>query len=164
MGPFDEMAGLGKVSRAAYGEIESWLDGLSVEELEQKSREAELLFRRIGITFAVYGEGGDPERIIPFDIVPRVLSGDEWARLERVRRIKRDPLLWIEGEVCPWPEKPTLEGYRQRYRWHRHPATGPQYNYLRDLGFKAARPLTKGEASWLIERAKEYDATFRQVA
>ena len=41
------------------------------------------MFRRIGITFAVYGEGGDPERIIPFDIVPRVLDAQEWAQLER---------------------------------------------------------------------------------
>jgi len=39
-----------------------------------KRREAELLFRRIGITFAVYTAGGDPERLIPFDIIPRVLD------------------------------------------------------------------------------------------
>ncbi|MGR3540110.1 MAG: circularly permuted type 2 ATP-grasp protein [Hasllibacter sp.] len=43
--------------------------------------EAEALFRRIGITFAVYGEGGDPDRLIPFDQFPRVFTGAEWARL-----------------------------------------------------------------------------------
>ena len=51
--------------------------------LELRRREAELLFRRIGITFAVYTEGGDPERLIPFDIIPRVLDAGEWARLAR---------------------------------------------------------------------------------
>ena len=48
-----------------------------------KRREAELIFRRIGITFAVYTEGGDPERLIPFDIIPRVLDAGEWALLAR---------------------------------------------------------------------------------
>ncbi|RZV98545.1 MAG: circularly permuted type 2 ATP-grasp protein, partial [Rhodobacteraceae bacterium] len=45
--------------------------------------EAEAMFRRIGITFAVYGEGGDPDRLIPFDMFPRVFAADEWRRLER---------------------------------------------------------------------------------
>ena len=48
-----------------------------------KQAEAEALFRRIGITFAVYGEGGDPDRLIPFDMFPRVFAQDEWRRLER---------------------------------------------------------------------------------
>jgi uncharacterized circularly permuted ATP-grasp superfamily protein len=39
-----------------------------------KQAEAEALFRRIGITFAVYGEGGDPDRLIPFDMFPRVFT------------------------------------------------------------------------------------------
>ena len=49
----------------------------------QKQAEAGALFRRIGITFAVYGEGGDPDRLIPFDMFPRVFTAQEWARLER---------------------------------------------------------------------------------
>ena len=48
-----------------------------------KQAEAEALFRRIGITFAVYGEGGDPDRLIPFDMFPRVFTGQEWGKLER---------------------------------------------------------------------------------
>jgi len=48
-----------------------------------KQAEAEALFRRIGITFAVYGEGGDPDRLIPFDMFPRVFTAQEWFRLER---------------------------------------------------------------------------------
>src|SRR5262249_54468067 len=50
---------------------------------ELKRREVELLFRRIGITFAVYAEGGSPERLIPFDIIPRVLSPREWSLLQK---------------------------------------------------------------------------------
>ena len=46
----------------------------SPEVLAQKKAEAEALFRRIGITFAVYGEGGDTERLIPFDMMPRVFT------------------------------------------------------------------------------------------
>ena len=55
----------------------------SPEVLAQKKEEAEALFRRIGITFAVYGEGGDTERLIPFDMMPRVFTESEWRKLER---------------------------------------------------------------------------------
>ena len=48
-----------------------------------KQSEAEALFRRVGITFAVYGEGGDPERLIPFDMFPRVFTAAEWRKLEK---------------------------------------------------------------------------------
>ncbi len=65
--------------------------------LNLKAQEAEILFRRIGITFAVYGEGGDPERLIPFDILPRVLDRDEWSILERglIQRVRAlNMFLW----------------------------------------------------------------------
>ncbi|OYV27103.1 MAG: hypothetical protein B7Z82_06470 [Halothiobacillus sp. 20-54-6] len=53
-----------------------------MESLGQKQRDAELLFRRMGITFAVYGAAADEERLIPFDVVPRVFGAAEWQRLE----------------------------------------------------------------------------------
>jgi uncharacterized circularly permuted ATP-grasp superfamily protein len=68
---------------AKYQQIQDWLQRTPPSALAAKMREAELLFRRIGITFAVYKEGGDPERLIPFDIIPRVLDCSEWALLER---------------------------------------------------------------------------------
>ena len=77
---FDEMNGPEGVG-PAYAEIARWLRATPRETLERKRTEAELLFRRIGITFAVYGEGGDPERLIPFDIIPRILGRGEWERL-----------------------------------------------------------------------------------
>ena len=69
--------------RPAYTDIAKWLDETGFELLAQRSEDAEALFRRIGITFAVYGEGGDPERLIPFDLVPRVFSAAEWRRMSR---------------------------------------------------------------------------------
>jgi uncharacterized circularly permuted ATP-grasp superfamily protein len=79
---FDEM-GEPAAARAAYAEIARWLAATPVAQLERKRQEAELLFRRIGVTFAVYGEGGDPERLIPFDIIPRILAWQEWEHLSR---------------------------------------------------------------------------------
>ncbi|WP_112310043.1 circularly permuted type 2 ATP-grasp protein [Pseudogemmobacter bohemicus] len=70
-------------TRAPYARLEEWLATMPKELRSLKQAEAEALFRRIGITFAVYGEGGDPDRLIPFDMFPRVFSGAEWARLDR---------------------------------------------------------------------------------
>ena len=78
--PYHEMLGPGGVL-AKYEGIQRWLEETPASALAIKRREAELLFRRIGITFAVYTEGGDPERLIPFDIIPRVLAAGEWAYL-----------------------------------------------------------------------------------
>ncbi|HEU4427412.1 MAG TPA: circularly permuted type 2 ATP-grasp protein [Myxococcota bacterium] len=77
---FDEMRDDAGV-RPSYQAVHDWLAKTPALELEKLSREAELLFRRLGITFAVYGEGGDPERLIPFDVVPRVIAADEWRTL-----------------------------------------------------------------------------------
>jgi uncharacterized circularly permuted ATP-grasp superfamily protein len=79
---FDEMNGGGAV-REAYQAVAEWLAGTDLETLRQRQVEAEAIFRRIGITFAVYGEGGDPERLIPFDLIPRVFSASEWERIEK---------------------------------------------------------------------------------
>ncbi len=79
---FDEMTGLEGGIRPAYSALSAWLHEVPPELLERRRREAELLFRRIGITFAVYGEADAQERLIPFDVIPRVLAAAEWARLE----------------------------------------------------------------------------------
>ncbi|MEO0387262.1 MAG: circularly permuted type 2 ATP-grasp protein [Pseudomonadota bacterium] len=73
----------GEDIRETYRSLAAWAERLGPDDLARKKAEAEALFRRIGITFAVYGEGGDPERLIPFDMIPRVFTGHEWARLER---------------------------------------------------------------------------------
>ena len=91
MQSFDEMHGgvagspqaAGATVRAGYEALRRWLDETPDELLATRRRQAELLFRRIGITFAVYGDEAAEERLIPFDIIPRVLTRPEWATLER---------------------------------------------------------------------------------
>lgn len=79
---FNEMY-QGDAVRIPYARLEDWMRTMPGELRSLKQAEAEALFRRIGITFAVYGEGGDPDRLIPFDMFPRVFTGAEWARLDR---------------------------------------------------------------------------------
>ena len=81
--PFDEMYGHGDAARAPYRDVDTWIHEADHKTLLAKAREAEDAFRRTGITFNVYNEAAAEERLIPFDIVPRILSGAEWARLTR---------------------------------------------------------------------------------
>src|SRR6185295_12063386 len=80
---FDEMNGTDGLTRPAYQELAGWLGQVSADTLQHRRREAELLFRRIGITFAVYGEAESTERLIPFCVVPRILASKEWATIKR---------------------------------------------------------------------------------
>src|ERR1700678_1191393 len=68
--------------RAHYHRYAEWLAAQPAERLAQKRAEADALFHRVGITFAVYGQEEGSERLIPFDIVPRVLPAEEWIQLE----------------------------------------------------------------------------------
>ena len=68
---FDEMNGPEGDLRPAYQELSRWLKETPPDALEYRRQEAELLFRRIGITFAVYGDAEAQERLIPFDVIPR---------------------------------------------------------------------------------------------
>ena len=69
---FDEMNGPDGDVRPAYQELSRWLKETPPDALEYRRQEAELLFRRIGITFAVYGDAEAQERLIPFDVIPRI--------------------------------------------------------------------------------------------
>ena len=83
--------------RAPYDMVKAWINDTSFEALEQKRREAETIFRKVGITFCVYDEAGDPERLIPFDLIPRVFSAGEWARLAKgieQRAIALNKFIW----------------------------------------------------------------------
>jgi len=86
---FDEMRAPSGV-RPQYQPYQEWLDSIAQADLRRKSSEAELLFRRVGITFNVYGEDAGAERLIPFDVVPRILSSAEWSKLSAgaIQRVK----------------------------------------------------------------------------
>ncbi|WP_370253927.1 circularly permuted type 2 ATP-grasp protein [Nioella sp.] len=80
---FDEMLDAADRPRPPYAAYHDWFSGENLKDLRRKSAEAEAFFRRIGITFNVYGQKEADERLIPFDIVPRIISAREWATLER---------------------------------------------------------------------------------
>jgi uncharacterized circularly permuted ATP-grasp superfamily protein len=68
--------------RDCYAPVQHWVEQTGIGGLNRRLEEAEAIFRRIGITFAVYGEGGDPERLIPFDLLPRIFTALEWRMLD----------------------------------------------------------------------------------
>jgi uncharacterized circularly permuted ATP-grasp superfamily protein len=85
MAAFDEMyRGNGEV-RASYRDFAAWLAAQPPEAMANKRAEADLVFRRVGITFAVYGDkddGAGTERLIPFDVIPRIIPAAEWRHVE----------------------------------------------------------------------------------
>jgi uncharacterized circularly permuted ATP-grasp superfamily protein len=80
---FDEMYEADQSVRSHYASIAAWLATQPPDAIATKRAEAELIFRRVGITFAVYGSEAGTERLIPFDIIPRIIPAKEWALLER---------------------------------------------------------------------------------
>jgi len=87
---FDEMHASGNCTRDIYQRYQHWLGSVPLNELAAKRAEAEVLFRRVGITFNVYGEDEGDERLIPFDVIPRMMSAEEWSSLEAgaIQRVK----------------------------------------------------------------------------
>ena len=89
---FDEMQLPAGAVREIYSAYADWLRDVPHQQLESKRQEAELLFRRVGITFNVYGETAGAERLIPFDVIPRLLAAKEWkvlsdGAIQRVRAL-----------------------------------------------------------------------------
>src|SRR3954470_20609770 len=82
-GAFDEIWGHGgpDAPRAEFAALSEWVASTPASELQRRQQSAEAAFRQLGITFAVYGDSDAAERIIPFDIVPRIFLADEWSRL-----------------------------------------------------------------------------------
>jgi uncharacterized circularly permuted ATP-grasp superfamily protein len=72
--------------RAHYKAFAAWLGQQPADVMQAQRREAELIFRRVGITFAVYGakdkDGAGTERLIPFDLIPRIIPRDEWRQMK----------------------------------------------------------------------------------
>ena len=87
---FDEMNTGPAGVRDLYANYANWLRDVPPEQLESKRQEAELLFRRVGITFNVYGENAGTERLIPFDVIPRLLAAKEWDVLSKgsIQRVR----------------------------------------------------------------------------
>jgi uncharacterized circularly permuted ATP-grasp superfamily protein len=80
---FDEMHTEAGGVRPHYQAYAEWLAETPADSIVEKRNEADTLFRRAGITFAVYGDETGTERLIPFDIVPRIIPSPEWERLQQ---------------------------------------------------------------------------------
>ncbi len=84
---FDEMYRQEQDVRAHYASYAQWLAAQPADVMLTRREEAATIFRRVGITFAVYGDkdesGAGTERLIPFDLIPRIIPADEWRELKR---------------------------------------------------------------------------------
>ncbi len=84
---FDEMRTDAGTVREHYRGYERWLAEQASDVMQSRRDEAEVIFRRVGITFAVYGakdeDGSGTERLIPFDLIPRVIPAQEWREMEK---------------------------------------------------------------------------------
>jgi len=79
--PYNEMFAVDGTVRPHYAAFADWLRDTPPERVAQNRHAADLLFHRVGITFAVYGEASGTERLIPFDIVPHAIPGAQWDQL-----------------------------------------------------------------------------------
>ena len=82
-GCYDEMLLANNQFRDHYHAYLAWLHQTDEKSIERKREEADLLFRRVGITFNVYGDGDGAERLIPFDSIPRIIPAQEWQHLDK---------------------------------------------------------------------------------
>ena len=69
--------------RNLYKNLDNWLSNQNINSLMRQSIKAEELFRKVGITFNVYGEDEAEERLIPFDLMPRIIDSKEWNLIEK---------------------------------------------------------------------------------
>ncbi len=91
-GHYDEMRNAQGQVREHYRALADWLAETPAKRVAEKRREADLLFHRVGITFAVYGDEAGAERLIPFDTVPRIIPKSEWDQLESGLKQRVDAL------------------------------------------------------------------------
>jgi len=97
--PYDEMLDGAGAPRPHCRQYYRWLRAQPPEHLARKRTEADALFHRVGITFAVYGEHEGTERLIPFDIVPRILPAHEWERLAQGLKQRARALNAFLGDI-----------------------------------------------------------------
>ena len=81
---YNEMLNMrGQKVRNLYKNLDNWLSNQNINSLMSQSIKAEELFRKVGITFNVYGEDEAEERLIPFDLMPRIIDSKEWGFIEK---------------------------------------------------------------------------------
>src|ERR1700709_2435776 len=81
-GVWDEMYGSDANVRDHYRKVIQYISGESADDLNKKEELAKRLFMSQGVTFTVYNSGEGIEKIFPFDIIPRIITSNEWAHIE----------------------------------------------------------------------------------
>lgn len=79
---FDELQISQGHYRPAAKAVGDWLDDISMDALNHLNEQAENIFYRKGVTFTVYSDAENIERMIPFDIIPRIIAASEWRQIE----------------------------------------------------------------------------------
>ncbi|HUJ23505.1 MAG TPA: circularly permuted type 2 ATP-grasp protein [Bryobacteraceae bacterium] len=82
-GAYDEMFEAESVPRPHYRALHELLLELPLEEMRRRKQAADISFLHQGITFTVYGREEGTERIIPHDLLPRIITSAEWETIER---------------------------------------------------------------------------------
>jgi len=82
-GFYCELFGAAKMPAPHTRTVRERIDGLSLAELRRRAQAAEHELFNLGVTFTVYTDREQIDRILPFDVIPRVLSAEEWAMIER---------------------------------------------------------------------------------
>ncbi|HYM48085.1 MAG TPA: circularly permuted type 2 ATP-grasp protein, partial [Burkholderiaceae bacterium] len=157
---YDEMYDGHERVRVHYRELERWLTEQTPEAMQFKRAEADLVFRRVGVTFAVYGErdegegsdGQGTERVIPFDVVPRIIPAAEWKQLEaglkqRVRALNmflHD--VYHEQNIVRAGRIPAEQIFRNsQYRPEMHGVDVPSSIYAHIAGIDVVRVATSAD-------------------
>ena len=96
---YDEMYAADGSVRPHYAAFQRWLEETPDLQVAHKRRQAEISFHRVGITFSVYGEEAGTERLIPFDLAPRIVPAAEWRMLEAGLRQRVHALNLFLGDV-----------------------------------------------------------------
>ncbi len=161
---FDEMhAGADQV-REHYLGYDRWLSQQPNDVMLSRREEAEVIFRRVGITFAVYGakdeDGHGTERLIPFDLIPRVIPAHEWAEMERglAQRVKalnlflhdvyHDQEILKAGRV---PEAQVLENSQFRHEMMGVDVPGGIYSHIAGVDIIRAANADGSGAYYVLE-------------
>ncbi len=79
---FDELIISEGQYRPVAKSVGNWLDTINMDALNHLNEQAENIFYRKGVTFTVYSDAENIERMIPFDIIPRIIAASEWKQIE----------------------------------------------------------------------------------
>ena len=161
---FDEMRISGSEVREHYRSYERWLQQQPPETMRDRRDEAEMIFRRVGITFAVYGakdeDGSGTERLIPFDLIPRVIPSHEWADMEKGLRQRVTALnrflhdVYHEQEILKAglvPAEQVLNNAQYRSEMHGVNVPGGVYSHIAGVDIVRAANADGSGSYYVLE-------------